>query len=161
MEEVFKNIPGYDGYQVSDKGSVKSLKTKNGAVLLKCGLDPKGYPRVCIKSNNKRKVVRVHKLVQLAFNLGEGMIDHVSGVKSDNSIENLRVVTSRENSQNKIYHRCGKLVGSSYIKARAHLEKPWLSSIGIGGKSKYIGFFETEQEANEAYMNKLAVLGEL
>jgi len=34
-----------------------------------------------------------------------GQIDHINGIKNDNRIENLRDVTSSENSKNRLYHR--------------------------------------------------------
>lgn len=35
----------------------------------------------------------------------EGQIDHINGITNDNRIENLRDVTSSENSKNRLYHR--------------------------------------------------------
>lgn len=34
-----------------------------------------------------------------------GIIDHINGITNDNRIENLRDVTSSENSKNRLYHR--------------------------------------------------------
>jgi hypothetical protein len=79
----------------------------------------------------------------------EGMcIDHINGNSLDNRRSNLRIVTSRENSQNKKEHRSGRLVGCSYHKKA----RKWQAEINIKGLSKYLGLFKTEIEANQAYM---------
>jgi len=74
-------------------------------------------------------------------------IDHINGNKIDNRIENLRLVTSRGNSQNMEKHRDGKLVGCYYHKR----DRMYMASISISGKDIHIGLFETEKEAHKAY----------
>lgn len=74
-------------------------------------------------------------------------IDHINGNKIDNRIENLRLVIHRVNSQNRKEHRNGKLHGCYYQK----LIKKFIADIRISGKKIYIGLFETEQKAHEAY----------
>lgn len=78
----------------------------------------------------------------------QGMeIDHINGNKIDNRIENLRLVTKRGNQQNLKTHRAGRLVGSTYRKAR----NCWQSQITIDKTYITIGYYKTEQEAHEAY----------
>ena len=72
-------------------------------------------------------------------------IDHINGNKIDNRIENLRLVTSRGNSQNMEKHRDGKLVG--FYKR----DKKYYSQIQINSKIIYLGYFKTKQEAHRAY----------
>jgi hypothetical protein len=74
-------------------------------------------------------------------------IDHINGNRIDNRMTNLRLVTSRGNSQNMGKHRDGKLVGCYYNKHN----KKFIASIYISGKNVYIGLFKTEQKAHEAY----------
>jgi hypothetical protein len=73
-------------------------------------------------------------------------IDHINGNKIDNRIENLRLVTSRGNSQNMEKHRDGKLVGAVFYKRPGKYK----TNIYIG-KLIHLGYFETEKEAHEAY----------
>ena len=78
----------------------------------------------------------------------QGMeIDHINGNRIDNRIENLRLVTNRQNQQNRKTHRAGRLVGATYCKICHN----WQSKIVIDKTSIKIGYYKTEQEAHEAY----------
>ncbi len=78
----------------------------------------------------------------------EGMcIDHINGNSLDNRKSNLRTVTTRENTQNQKIHRSGKLVGTTFDKST----KKWMAQI-FDKKRKFLGRFETEHEAHQAYM---------
>jgi hypothetical protein len=74
-------------------------------------------------------------------------IDHINGNKIDNRIENLRLVSRRENQQNQKRHREGKLFGCSLHKP----SNKYLAKIRIGGKRIHIGRYKTEEEAHIAY----------
>lgn len=58
MEEVWKDIPGYEGlYQVSTTGEVRSLNYNGTSEtkLLKQSTNKKGYKRVVLCKNRKKK----------------------------------------------------------------------------------------------------------
>jgi hypothetical protein len=82
-------------------------------------------------------------------------IDHINGIKTDNRIENLRDVPIRINCQNRLRNQKGKLVGTSYAKSR----NQWMSAIRLNNKSITLGWFDTEQEAHERYINELIKQG--
>lgn len=74
-------------------------------------------------------------------------IDHINGNKIDSRIENLRLVTTRQNQQNRKKHRAGRLVGATYCKEHNY----WQSRITIDKTHIRLGCYKTEQEAHEAY----------
>ena len=157
-EEIWKDVVGYNGfYKVSSKGNVKSFKKWRGSSerLLTPSLTNRGYPFVVIYKGKTAKSTNIHKLMQLAFDLGDGSVDHIDGEKTNNDISNLRVVTDRANSQNLKCHRNGKLVGACFEHRLAHREKSWKSHIRINGILKHLGHFKTEVEAHERYMEEL------
>lgn len=102
-KEIWKAVVGYDGdYEVSNIGRVRSIK-KGKIIILKPWIDSVGYPSVSLWKNGKQWHVRVHRLVWEAFKypIPEGMeIDHISTVRDDNRVENLRCVTHKENCNN-------------------------------------------------------------
>ena len=109
--EIWKDIPNYEGYQVSNLGRVKSLKRfrkgKNGSLasikekILKPKISHNGYYRVALFKNSKVRFYFVHRLVWLVFNgpIPENMqINHINEVKTDNKLENLNLMTAKENA---------------------------------------------------------------
>jgi hypothetical protein len=98
----------------------------------------------------KGKIYSAHRLAWLYMtgNWPKQDIDHINGNRVDNRFDNLRDVSSRENSSNTYKHRNGKLVGCSYH--RCH--KKWMAQIVINGENIGLGFFPTEQEAHQAYL---------
>lgn len=101
--EIWKDAPGFPGYQVSNAGRVKSFRS-GGCILKQCN-DGCGYPKVRLWGNGKGITMHVHKIVALAFisnpeNRPE--IDHINAIRSDNRVENLRWVTRKENTNNPV-----------------------------------------------------------
>jgi len=111
MIEVFKDVVGYEGvYQVSDKGTVKSLdrlsntrwglRTRKG-VTLKQKINDGGYQCVHLrwKCEEKESWPPVHRLVAEAFipNLdNKPTVNHKDGDKSNNTVDNLEWSTHQE-----------------------------------------------------------------
>lgn len=106
--ETFKDIPGYEGlYQVSDCGCVRSLNYKGNKRIkyLRNTKHQTDYEGIDLYRDGKRKRFYIHRLVWEAFNcpIPDGYeIDHINGIRDDNRLVNLRVVTSKENSNNPI-----------------------------------------------------------
>lgn len=101
MEEIWKDIKGYEGlYQVSNLGRVKNV---NRDKVLSTRYDEKGYCTSNLFKKGSGKNFRNHRLVYEAF-IGEIPqeleIDHINTIRSDNRVENLRVVTHKENMNN-------------------------------------------------------------
>lgn len=104
-EEVWKDIPSYEGYyMVSNKGRVKSLP-RNGTIRKERIIkqkDVNGYMTVHLRKSGYSKHRKVHRLVAKAFiekNPGKEIVNHKDGVKGNNNVENLEWCTHSENTQ--------------------------------------------------------------
>ncbi len=78
-------------------------------------------------------------------------IDHVNGVKGDNRIANLREATRSENQGNLRQARSDSKTGLLGV----HWNKPnkkFMAQIMFSGKQKYLGLFDTAEQAHQAYL---------
>jgi len=168
MEEIWKDIPGYEGlYQVSNMGRVKSLermvddwrggKRKIGERVLKPRIGGGGYQTVLLYKEGCRDL-RIHQLVAITFlnhtpNGHTIVVDHVDEDKINNRLDNLQLISNRENTSKGYRH---KKTSSIFTGVSWHkMYKKWSANIWIDGKNKYLGRFDTELEAHEAYQKKL------
>ena len=119
---------------------------------IKLSLSSLGYKTFSFKVKGKCKHFRFHRVVYYAHNNDwniydsskENVIDHIDGVKSNNHISNLRNISQQENSFNT---RCK---GYYFHKATGKYQ----AKIGLNEKVIYIGLFDIEDEAHQAYLNK-------
>lgn len=111
--ELWLSIPGFNGYEVSSIGNVKS-SDKNcilkGGKFVRKGKILKssnngGYRQVVLYANNITPVtIKVHRLVALAFipnPENKETVNHKNGIKNDNRVENLEWATRSENTKHK------------------------------------------------------------
>lgn len=78
-------------------------------------------------------------------------IDHVNGDRSDNRIANLRPATARQNHGNTKLRQGNK---SGFKGVSLHsASKRWRARLTCHGKEKHLGFFDTKEEAAQAYSN--------
>ena len=76
-------------------------------------------------------------------------LDHINCVPSDNRIVNLRPCTRSQNNFNSL-----RPTGESGLRG-AYLDKrtlQWYSKIQVGGQVKFLGDFNSPEEAHEAFM---------
>jgi hypothetical protein len=158
MIEEWRKVKGFESYEVSNLGRIKSFHY-NRETILKLNKNTNGYLNTALYHNKKRKQLMIHQLVAVAFlnhtPCGlELVVDHINDVKTDNRVENLQLVTSRFN----VYKTQGKY-SSKYkgVHFRKDINK-WRSVIRIDGKRINLGNYKTELEASEAYQNKLKTL---
>jgi len=164
MKEQWKSVVGYEGlYEVSNIGRVKSLHKchGNGFKILCQLLNKQGYYCIGLSdaSRGLRKTQKVHIMVAQAF-IGERPlhqdIDHLNGDTKDNHWGNLEYVTHRQNiirgkSSALKKSRHSNLLGAYWMKG----SKRWRASIGVSGKTKHLGVYDSEEQASEVYHKKL------
>lgn len=160
IAEVWKDIQGYEGlYQVSNFGRVKSL----GRFVIN-PLVPKGYSwhpesilkqyklscgylNVILCKNGKGTLLKVHRLVAIAFipnPKNKPHIDHINTIKTDNNINNLRWVTAKENLKNTIT--------IEHLKARRATEETKIKiSNALSGKNNPRARKVRNLETNEIF----------
>ena len=76
-------------------------------------------------------------------------IDHINGVRNDNRLCNLRLVTRKQNMENKTAARTNK-TGYKGVSFDKHSKK-WKASISHNHKQINLGRYETAKEAGAAY----------
>jgi hypothetical protein len=105
ITEAWKIIPGYNQYEISNTGLVKSLKY-NRKRILKQELT-KGYLRVTLSKNNIQKRFQVHVLVAKMFCEGFALnkeVNHKDFNRRNNVYTNLEWVTRSENEKHTYSH---------------------------------------------------------
>lgn len=94
----------------------------------------------------RRKTVRLHQFI---LNANGAVIDHVDHDGLNNTRANLRTVTKRENRQNSRKRTPGLSSFKGVTWKSSH--NKWNARITIEGKTKHLGYFDSEIEAATAY----------
>lgn len=149
-EEIFKPIPGYDKYEASNFVNIKSLIRKK-EVILKPNDNQQGY--LYVNLNSKSKMVHVLIAVTFLGHKPDGthkiVVDHINANKKDNSVNNLQLISQRENS---VKTKKSKSGFTGVFESRD--KKKWVARITIGRKYFHLGTFNTKIEAYERYLKE-------
>jgi len=107
------------------------------------------YAQRVIRIDGRFQTLSMHRLI-LGLVPGDGKeTDHMDGNGSNNQRSNLRICSRSENAQNQ---RSKEGCSSRYKGVCRHKNrKKWQASIGVKGRSKYLGLFLSEVEAALAY----------
>lgn len=101
MNETWKQVIGYDMYQVSNLGRIRN---KNTGKVLKPAYQPSGYTIVCLRKDGKNNTEPVRRIVMNAFNpiynSNKYDIIHIDNDKTNNTVDNLKWVTRKYNMAN-------------------------------------------------------------
>lgn len=81
------------------------------------------------------------------------MVDHINGIKTDNRLSNLRLVTAEENAQNVIKKRPKHNLPPGVKEKTDRKNKRFYASVTVKRKRIFLGYFETEVEAGQAYID--------
>ena len=90
--EIWKSVSGFDGYEVSNFGRVRSYKKGSIPKVLHPSKDTSGYLHFLGRREGKAKSLLVHRLVALAFienPKGYKEVNHKDEDKTNNKVDNL------------------------------------------------------------------------
>lgn len=152
QEEIFKEIPGYEKYQASNFGNIKSLLGSK-ELILKPNNNNHGYLYVNLSKDKKSRSKMVHVLIAITFldHKPDGthkiVVDHIDDDKLNNNVKNLRLISQRENSVKSKFNKTGY---TNVYESRD--KKKWVSRITVGRKIIHLGTFENKIDAYNRYL---------
>ena len=104
------------------------------------------------------KLYMYHRVVYKVFNpewditnvSRENEVDHICGTRpKDNRIENLRILSHQQNKCNNLHFAKGYYFNKPMNKYQAQIQ--------VNKKQKYLGLYDTAEEAREAYLKAKAI----
>lgn len=169
MTEIWKPIDAFPGYEVSNKGSVRSywkqfsvegyIKTiieREPQRILKSHRNMGGYFVVSLFKDGMKYGKSVHVLVAKTF-LGPAPpkteVDHIDNDQTNNNLHNLRYISKSKNNKNK---QTSALIQSKYEYVYWQKQaRKWAARITVNKRQKHLGYFSSEEDANKAVIAAL------
>jgi hypothetical protein len=163
-KEIYRNIKGVPGYQVSNWGNVRSLDriiiTKLGKLLMVKGKSLKlskttgGYAQIVLggygPTANRFAVHRLVAIVFMGLNRRSKLdVDHIDRNRMNNHVRNLRICSRRQNCGNQKIRSTNTsgFKGVSWHKQR----QKWYARICLDNRLIGLGMYKTAKEAAIAY----------
>ena len=153
--EVWKDVKGHEGvYMVSDYGNIRSLKSGKVKTLKKTKSKNRYSIKLSLNGMTKRR--SISQLVAESF-LGHIpcgynlIVDHIDNNSLNNNLDNLQIITQRENLSKDKKSGSSNYTGVSWCKRK----KKWRSTMYACGKKNHLGYFHNEIDAHESYQDKL------
>lgn len=160
--ENWRAIKNFEEYYVSDLGRVKSKKGRKEIILKtylagKLLLPGKVYKTVYLYKDGVRKPYKVSVLVAIAFldHVPDGthkiVVDHIDNDKLNDKLNNLQLLSNRENSSKNIRTGTSKFVGVYWYKPL----KVWRAAIHYDHITIALGHYLNEEDAANCYLRAL------
>ena len=117
---IMLKIKDFEDYTIDETGNVFSIRKSK---YLKQTINRNGYCKVTLQKDKYRKMFSVHRLVAQAYlkNYSNTLqVNHINGIKTDNRVENLEMVTAKENMKKAVeiglFDKCKKIQRKNAIK---------------------------------------------
>jgi len=140
-KEKFILVKEFENYLISENGQVVNNLTKK---VLKPNINTSGYYFVNLYKDKKPYCKMIHKLVFESFNILKSdrkfVIDHIDNNKLNNKLQNLQLISNRENST-----KDKKSKSNHFNIYKNH--NSWLVRLRINGVKKSIGTFKNINDA--------------
>jgi hypothetical protein len=131
--------------------NVNASSTGMAGTIAGC-LGPGGYTTIRVDG----RLYGAHRLAMF-YIYGEWpthMVDHKNHDRSDNRLDNLRQATPGENAQNKVRAiASNQATGLLGVHWSGQVER-WGAKVNLDGKQYHAGFYDTPEEAHQAYIEK-------
>lgn len=152
--EIWKDVPGYEGlYQASNLGNIRALEHHDKAGKLRKpkpirpALNADGYYQFVATKQGTRKTTGVARAVWSAFNgiVPDNMqVNHINEDKTDNRLENLNLMTHKENTNWGTRTERASETNSIVLKNRQDCSKP-VNQYTLEGE--LVATYPSQQEA--------------
>ena len=113
-------VKDFEDYTIDEIGNVFSIRKNK---YLKQTINRNGYCKVTLQKDKYKKTFSVHRLVAQAYlkNYSNTLqVNHINGIKIDNRVENLEMVTAKENMQKAVeiglFDKCKEIQRKNAIK---------------------------------------------
>jgi hypothetical protein len=163
MIEIWKSIPDYEGlYEVSNTGFIKTLsrKVQYGVAfriqperIMTTEKIRKGHLRVTLSKQGETKRILVHRIVYIVFKgeiQDELVVNHKDRNKENNHIDNLELMTNRDNT-----HHFRNTIKRDLPLGVSKYRSKYKAVINVSKKSYHLGSFKTPEEASQVYQKAL------
>ena len=141
---IVVNRKGVAYHYMVDKEDINLLESYKGT--LHRGTDDYCYANLPT-GKGQRKRIALHRML-MKPNV-DMVVDHINRNTLDNRRENLRVITTGQNTQN-IHGNKRSETGIRGVSRNKKWGKPWRARVRVNGKDKYLGSFDTLEEAERA-----------
>ena len=148
---MYKQIKDYEGlYWINENGLVINKKYN----IVKSRQNNKGYLIINLYKEGVPKTFLIHRLLAFTFlecpNKNYDIIDHINGNQLDNRLCNLRFIDKSGNNRNRI-----KITNKNGFMGVYKRNNKFCAVIrNDEGIKKYLGIFNTPEEAHKIYMEE-------
>jgi hypothetical protein len=135
------------------------MKIKRKEKIVKLKTNNRGYQTLFFMTEDrKEQQMLLHQALAIVFfghkpNFDNKVVDHIDGDKMNNKIENLQIISQRQNAVKYCIDKKELPTGVFYFKAKDKIR--YRSYIYYNKKQRYLGYFDTIEDASEKYQDAL------